>query len=584
MRFVVRNTVLLVAALLLQQGCVRHHTNSPTPNQAPKTFFSLFPDSTLATGVSRQHLHWWGEDPDGYVVGYLLSFSGGVAAVPNPDTLTYVFTTRTDSVLLFPIREAFENFLVMVKAVDNSSGVSLPTTAHIRLYPQPYWDVDMNGSFDDTIDVMLPNLSAAVDPAGAKQTFPTLNSPPTIGYVTDPDDPSRLIGPPDTTFTVVTMVWQGHDPDGDETIASYLIALNDSSSSANWLTVSSSFTTVTLMVPRVRSDAAGLGVSADVYRGTYPSMRPLGSLPGLKLNATNSLYVKALDVAGAFSTPIRFPSSGHSWYVKKPKSRLLVVSDYQKVDSVEVKKFYRARFAGVAGGLLSDYDEYDVRAGSVLGSGKPGVLVPALSIVNPMFVQTLKLYDYVFWYTDNFPSLTLAQFSLYYYSTSGGKVVYTTEFQSSSDPSGALRDFAPIDSISSVTLPATTFPSLGDSRVPKNYLVLPDASDPHDVFPLLNVDSVTVSGASISNFINVFLRPIYTRADSRYIYHFQAYIPPSGSAVIRYSGMPTIGVMRNDKNFVFFGFPLHYLNGTAAGGQGLTAFFNKIFNEEFGLQ
>ena len=581
MRSFVRNSVVifLLAPMLIEYGCMKELVNSPQANQRPKTFFWLFPDSSLATVVSRQHLRWWGEDKDGYVTGYLLSFTPNVSALPVPDTLSYVFTTQTDTTVLLPIRQSFQNFLLVVRAVDNSLRESLSSGSIVRLSPQPFWDVNANGALDAG-DLPLPSLGGAMDADGAKQKFPIKNSPPAVNYVTDPDDPSRLIQPPDTTFPVISFVWNGTDPDGDETVASYRISLNDSSAGATWLTVSSNISMITLMVPRTASDAAGATVSTDAYSGTYPSLRSLGSVPGLKLNATNKLYVQARDVAGDFSNTLSFPSGTRTWYVKKPKSRLLVISDYQKVDSVDVRKFYRARFAAVAGGLLADYDEYDIRTGSVLGSGKPGNLVPSLSVVNPMFVQTLKLYDYVFWYSDVFPSLTLAQFSLFYYTTSGGKVLYTTEFQSTSDPSGALRDFAPIDSVSSVVLPATSFPSLGDSRIPKNYRVIPDSTVPDDIFPLMNVDSVTVSGAPIANFINAFMRPVYKRADARYIYHFQPY----QGTPLRYVGTPNVGILRNDKNFVFFGFPLHYLNGTASGGQGITALFNKVFVGEFGLQ
>jgi hypothetical protein len=304
----------------------------------------------------------------------------------------------------------------------------------------------------------------------------------------------------------------------------------------------------------------------------------LGTIAGLKLDATNKLYVQARDVAGDYSAPLAFPTSTKTWFVKRPKSRLLVIADYQKNDSTAMRAFYRSRIAGVAAGTLANYDEYDIRTGSFVGSGKPGILVPSLSIVNPMFVETLKLYDYVFWYTDVYPSLTLAQYSLFYYSTSGGKVIYTTEFQSTSDPGGALRDFAPIDSVSSVILPAPSLPSLGDSRIPKNLRAIPDSSV-GDYFPPLNVDSVTISGDPIASFVNVFMRPVYKRADARVLYRFQA----DTRLPIRYLGSPAIGVMRNDRNFVFFGFPIHYLNGVANAGQGVTALFSKIFVEEFGL-
>ena len=68
-------------------------------NRPPHTFLVAAPlDSTIthpaATGVSysyRVHLYWRGEDPDGYVVGFLWAFDDSSAG-------HYHFTTKTDSI------------------------------------------------------------------------------------------------------------------------------------------------------------------------------------------------------------------------------------------------------------------------------------------------------------------------------------------------------------------------------------------------------------------------------------------------------------------------------------------------------
>ena len=46
--------------------------------------------------------------------------------------------------------------------------------------------------------------------------------------------------------------------------------------------------------------------------------------------------------------------------------------------------------------------------------------------------------------------------------------------------------------------------------------------------------------------------------------------------------MPNLGVMDETKRMVFMAMSLHYLTGTAHGGQGAAAFFEKVF-QEFGL-
>ena len=569
--------VYAMAFLLLvgMPSCTKHYPNKPIENVAPKTFLWLFPDSTLAQTVSRQQLRWWGEDSDGYVVGYLFSFAQRLTVLPNPDTLTYVFTTRTDTTVLFPLTTSTETFLVVVRAIDNTFK-GLPVGATVRLSPTPYWDKNGNG-INDAGDVPLPELNGSMDRQGARQRFPIKNSPPTVGFLKDPIDPLKTIQQPETTFTVASFSWVGSDPDGDQTLASYRIALNGTDST-RWFSLPANITMITLLVPRSVSDASAGEVEAEVHSGTFPNMRYQGKVPGLRLNAANVFYLQVRDVAGDSSPIARLPESPRIWYVRKPKSKLLVVSDYQKSDSIAVRLFYRQSFSKIAGGTLADYDELNIRSGTAIGGR--GVLVPP--ILNPAFVHTLKLYDYVFWYTDQFPSLSVAQFPLYLYTATGGKVLYSTEFASTiTDPRGSLVDFAPLDSVSSITLPNPNpaVPSLGDTRVPQNFVLWPDSSVAGNIYPTLVFDSLSVQGLPISNH-TFFLRPIYRRADARYVYRLQ----PDERIPIRYTGRPNLAVIDDAKRFVFLGLPLHVLNGTLRGGRGVSAFLTKVFVEEFGHQ
>jgi len=556
-------------------GCTEHYPNKPIENAPPKTFLWLFPDSALAHTVSRQQLRWWGEDADGFVIGYLFSFAPRITVLPNPDTLGYVYTTRTDTTILFPLTTSTETFLVVVRAVDNTFK-GLPVGAIVRLSPSPYWDKNGNG-INDAGDVGLPELLRSLDRDGARQRFPIKNSPPSVGFLKDPADPLKTIQQPETTYTVASFSWVGSDPDGDQTLAAYRIALNGTDS-AKWLNLPSNITMVTLLVPRSVSDGVTGAVEAEVHSGTFPNMRLQGRLPGLRLDATNVLYLQAQDVAGDYSPIVRLPEGNRIWYVRKPKSRLLVISDYQKSDSVFVRIFYRQAFAQVAGGALAGYDELNIRSGAPIG-GK-GVLVPP--ILNPAFVQTLKLYDYVFWYTDQFPSLSVAQFPLFLYTATGGRVLYSTEFASTvADPRGTLVDFAPLDSVSTIPLPNPnpSVPSLGDTRVPKNFVLWPDSSLSSNIYPTLVFDSLSVQSEPIANH-TFFLRPIYRRADARYIYRLQ----PDERVPIRYTGRPYLAVVDDAKRFVFLGLPLHSLNGTLRGGKGVSAFLSKVFVDEFGLR
>ncbi len=560
------SVLFLSAFVLLESGCVKKFANQPVANQTPKTFFWIYPDTGITTGISRQEIRWWGEDPDGYVIGYLLALEPDIASLPNPDTLTYTFVTVTDSLIAFPLQQAQQTFFVALHSVDNTFKYPLPVGARIKLLPFPYWDQNGDNVFDGG-DVRLDGLRGAMDPLGAQQRFPTINTPPTLDYVYDASDPTTIAQPPQVTFTVASFSWIGHDLDGDQTIKSYRISLNDSTFSSP-ITISSNTTTITLSVPRSRSDAATSTVDADILVGTSPNLRTVATIQGLKLDATNRLYVEAVDVAGGVSAFKRFPATGAGWYVTKPRGKILVVSDYQKADFSAVRDIYRAAFTQ----LGMTYDSLDIRVGST-ATRSLGAFVPAQQHINPALTKTFKLYDCVFWYTDAVPSLTVAQLTLFDYWTSsdGGHVIFTTEFQSVNDPSGALQDFTPVDSVSSVSLVSPlTYPLPGDNQIPGGYQLYPDSTDQSDLFPPLKF------GPRFSYAFN--MRPIYRNPAARYIYHLQ----PDARVPIHYIGTPNLGVMDETKRMVFLGMSLHYLIGDAPG-LGIAAFFAKAFNE-FGLQ
>lgn len=146
------------------------------------------------------------------------------------------------------------------------------------------------------------------------------------------------------------------------------------------------------------------------------------------------------------------------------------------------------------------------------------------------------------------------------------------------DPRGALKDFAPIDSVCSVDLSSVQrpIPSPGDTRIPANSIVFADSSDPNNIYPQLAFNSSPVNHV-------VYMRPIYRRADSRYVYRLQPdslavyHLPDSTVARAprnRYLGSPDIGVVDGQGKIVFMGVPLHLLDNRTYGS-GLTAFFSK---------
>ncbi len=563
--------LLLVAITLLMFSCREHIEDNPVGIQPPKTYLWLYPEGEVGTGVSRTHLRWWGESPNGLVRGYLFSFkvvTDRLTALPAPDTLRYTWVTTNDSTIRFPLDTLFRKFAVVVRAVDNGFA-GLPEQSIVRMLPFPFCDKDDDGAFDGS-DQRLDDLGRAVDPVGAVQTFPIRNTPPTIALLDNPHDASIPQKLPDTTFTVVTVGFKGSDEDGDNTLASYRIALNDTSSAGSWITVTLRDTILTLVVPRVRSDAATSTVRADLYSGTFLGRRLVGELPNLKLDADNVLYVQARDVAGEYSPALKLPGASDRWYVRKPRGRLLLVNDYTRFDAQLAQSTYQGTLAAVSGGEFTRVDQLNIGLGltaSEKESGKFGQLVPQFA--DPALVQTFLLYDYVLWYTDELPSLAVAQLSVFTYLQNGGRVLFSTMFLNTQDPRGALRDFAPIDSVSSVTLPPLTLPSVGDSRLPANCLVYPDSANPADLYPGLALNaSPTIH--------SVFMRPVYRRTDARYIYHLQ----PDPRVPKRYFGSPNIAVIDGQNTIIFVGLPLHLMDNTVQGNPGgLTAFFEKALRQ-----
>lgn len=147
----------------------------PDPGVVWDTLTSAF--STITT--SRQELHWWGEDPDGHVVGYRYRW--------NVDT-TWTFSTHESAVFFLPVTREMDVFTFQVAAVDEDS---------------------------------------LVDPTPAKVVLPIRNSKPSVSfrYRSNPlvDNPS------DTSFTFPTrtFVWDVEDQDGIETVTDIFYALDD---------------------------------------------------------------------------------------------------------------------------------------------------------------------------------------------------------------------------------------------------------------------------------------------------------------------------------------------------------------------
>ena len=109
-------TIIISVLLSVVGGCSKQFTNEPKANMPPSTRLWLTPDSVLLETSSRQHLYWYGEDPDGMVQGYLLAvgnYKPAPTKIPSPDTMTYTWVTITDTLIALPLRAIRDSFTVV---------------------------------------------------------------------------------------------------------------------------------------------------------------------------------------------------------------------------------------------------------------------------------------------------------------------------------------------------------------------------------------------------------------------------------------------------------------------------------------
>ncbi len=240
-------------------------------NQVPQTYTVI--DTIIRSGddrlESRVDLRWWGDDPDGYIVGYEYTFGD-----PYSPVTAWTFIRSQDSVFLLqtPAGQDTADFTFSVRAIDDEG---------------------------------------AVDPTPARATYPVKNSPPTVRFTPGEDDP-------ELSFPVVKFFWEGSDPDGVDNLASYELYWNDTTA-VPFVVDASTFSATFAAVDAF----AGGETDAEVFLNTGTVAEP-GTIPGMRLGAWNVLYVRAVDQSAARSGYVR----SDSIYIRPVRSNVLLVNGY----------------------------------------------------------------------------------------------------------------------------------------------------------------------------------------------------------------------------------------------------------------
>ncbi|MFQ5629593.1 MAG: hypothetical protein ACE5I1_12590, partial [bacterium] len=416
----------------------------------------------LNTTISKKTINWWGDDPDGIIEGFIYTFDENAPDVESWDSNSpaqgWTFTEKTQEVFTLTLSGTDTIYTFRVKAVDDDG---------------------------------------AADPTAAVRRFPVMNSRPQVEFILSTDVP-------ETTFTVAAFNWKGTDLDGDDTIAKYQYALEDTANPSAWIDLD--------------ANASSLVLTAN---------------DGLT-EGEHVLYLRAIDIAGASSSIARMPRDENDfWYVREPKSKFLLLDDYNIADNTG------AFYASMLRTIVGEIDVWDIKS-------RAGALEPA----SPQaFRQTLLLFDRVFWYADTDPNLGKAQVSVLDFLENGGKLIMTTSFKEFTSNIGDPLAFSPVDSLGAKI-----------SRITRNQVVQATPEFAATGFPDLKVSAVIIP--------NIF--PLAPKISSR-----PMYVLPENPG--RWSGTPVVGVIDGTSSFVFFGLPLSALDSQGTAQQVIEKILNEVF-------
>lgn len=351
-RLVISVLSLLVLSTLLWTGCDSGISGDPFENQPPNTSLSVR-DTSLVDNLegadrftSTVYITWSGDDPDGFVQSYEIRFFDEFDSLGPEDNWTA--TTSTDSLVQLPIprgeREA--NVAYEVRAVDDQG---------------------------------------AKDPTPARTVFPIENGPPTIRF-------SAFDLPPDTTFSIMSVGWFADDPEGISNLKAVQIAINDS---VNFVDLPFDTEFISLAGQTDFNDPLEFEVDARVYIGRGYAPTDI-FVPGLKLDADNTLYLRAIDATDTTSSLERL-----TWHTKKQTSEVLYVDDFRTSDSPTLGSYHL--------NLLDEYlpagmpvDLWTVTTPFVTGSAGS---VPRSDQLPPNANPTLRFmlaeFKYIYWVSTN---------------------------------------------------------------------------------------------------------------------------------------------------------------------------------------
>ncbi|MEE4312458.1 MAG: hypothetical protein V2J62_11385 [candidate division KSB1 bacterium] len=512
--------ILILTMFVMLLTCTSNNPTEIIGNRRPDTHLFLYPGiAGLDTTLSTQILHWWGDDPDGQVMGYYYSWDFYQEASAD----SFQWTTEEYDTFLVPIRQKYDEFEFFVKAVDNSALWDYPELKKSNTDNEYFQDSgEIPGQYDagdipyyfggisgiqtamgapledlEEFDIYkLPptDTTGAVDATPADLNFPVRNSKPSVRFVYESNPPDSIYA---ETFTTRTFFWTANDSDGIETITNYYYYLAD----------------------------PGETPPSDVKE--WPNR-----LPGLQKNVTlrnlsegfHVFYLAVEDIAGDLSPVIRYPAEKGRWYVKEPYGDLLLVDDYEPYQDIGTwtTDFYNGVLDTMTG-VNGFYSNWKVES-----------LVPYS--VTDIF-ETMNFFDKVIWYGDSNPHFQTTASSIYRYIASGKKIMINSVSPTRVvDGTDSLYLFLKSDSLA--ILDGVLATDIG--RASKNSVL---ESQLPETYPDL----------TLANFIS-YIDALIPSALSDSLYLLDK--PPRGSTI-----QPCLGIRYpkgGPDQFIYLNFPLHY--------------------------
>lgn len=511
------NITIILLLIIAVAACTESGTEPRNGNQAPDTKIFLFPDNpdSINQQKSRLQVHWWGEDPDGAILGYYYRWIG------LDDN--WSFTPLNDKLFSLPIGSADTTYVIEVMAVDIEGNRRYDNSVIWNgddIGPEPFIDENGNGIWDEGEFYYDLGL---IDQTPASMKFPIKNSPPIIEW-----NKESVI--PEETFPVITVAWNASDLDGDESIVSIDLAINDLNLAVELPGNTRLVTLRIIDVDAVEPEFEILinGSKDKIYDKT---------LTGVKLDDFNRLYIRATDISGSSSEVQSLPDTSRTWFIKKPKGDLLIVDDFNNGGNAAT--FYENLFNSIDNGNYSNkYDVLDIE-------------LTQLPFANITFLETMKLFKYIYWYSDSSPSLELTSSVTQKFIINGGKIGYSMTIQKPSSSFdfdlATIQSFLPIEDFGEES--PLSFMGSGANILPITGFA---------EYPQLRTES-TIS----------YVRTYITTSKAKDVHNLSS---------DQISG--TISLINNGKELFFIGLPLHQSNAIDGSVKEL---IEKVFIDEFGM-